>query len=377
MRISSIPVLAEIENIYNDKVNASDARSKIKPGARNIIYVVKNLATYGGVETRLHSYAKALNGIGYNVIFVSERNRNRNIRDNHPCFHLNFHGRNFARSLVRLMTLCRAEIAEFHLKNRKHIRKDHIDQVKKLCRTGCLVHGELPGIDVGVLNSLDYRVLISDRLLSIDYRSLGTSLISPNAVAISGESPVWRYGGQREALIISRLKKDKFRQLQSAVEFCHARCIPFTIAGSPRSGTVARRLKKMYGLSDAAFTPTAIDTISYLAANASRYLFVAGVGQVILEAGSMGYPCLVVSDLGAPFCSFLTRHNIMRQDVFGRNMTIGHFKGRLQEVAVTEIITERIEDYDVSGIISEEFSLLRRVEEYVAHIEPGEKSVTR
>lgn len=366
MRILSLPVFAEIENVYNNWVNAA-ARSAVQ-GKKTILYVVKNLATHGGVETRLHAYASCLKSIGYDVLFVSERNCCENIRTSHRCFHLNFHGCNFAGSLKRLAASCRADVIEFQVKDRKYLNERHIESMKRLCRTGCLVHGEIHGIPTDVLNRLDYRVLISNRLCSIDYSRLGRHLISPNAISTRATT-VWRYAGQKRALIVSRLRQDKIRQLQSAIEYCRSRGISFTIAGAPRDGRTAACLRKKYGLSDEEFTPGAIDTVEYLASHMGEYLFVAGVGQVLLEAGLLGFPCLVASDLGAAYCSFLTKENILREDVFGRNLTIGHFKDKLEEVQEKELILGRISDYDVSDVIRDEFSLEKRVAEYVAYID--------
>lgn len=95
---------------------------------------------------------------------------------------------------------------------------------------GCVVHGEIIGMDTSRLQSLNYRIGISDRLFTIDYANLGYHLTLPNG--IDAGVPVWNYCGQRKALIISRLQKDKFMRLCAAIEFCATRNIPFEIAGT-------------------------------------------------------------------------------------------------------------------------------------------------
>ena len=66
---------------------------------------------------------------------------------------------------------------------------------------GCVVHGEIIGMDTSRLQSLNYRIGISDRLFTIDYANLGHHLTLPNG--IEAGVPVWNYCGQRKALIIS------------------------------------------------------------------------------------------------------------------------------------------------------------------------------
>ena len=64
-------------------------------------------------------------------------------------------------------------------------------------------------------------------------------------------------------------------------------------------------------------------------------LFVAGVGQVLLEAGAAGFPCLLASDKGAEYSTFLTRHNV--RENYGRNLTLAHPAERHTNVRVSDI----------------------------------------
>ena len=365
MNLMSLPILSDIDNLL---VNVPGAARSCRPDALHrpvIAYVVRDIAPCGGVETRLAAYADALARHGYRVIFIAERNDNTAIAARYEWIRLNFHASNFLKALGRTLEICKADIVEFQIKNRRSIRRfNRMDF--GACRTGCVVHCELNGIDTAPLMHLDYRIIISDRLLSIDYSTIGPHVILPNAIAEVKKA--WRYCGQRKALIISRLRKNKYLQLCAAVEFCQARDIPFEIAGTPPGAPTVRRLKRRYSLPPDIFSPGAINTREYLDKNAGTYLFVAGVGQVLLEAGAAGYPCLLASDKGAAYSTFLTRRNVTRN--YGRNLTLAYPDERHASVRVAEIDISNIGDYDISDIIREEFSFSRRFSQYLACIAP-------
>lgn len=367
--ILPVPVLSDLENICNNLSNGAIIRSAPAPhGGRTIVYAVKNLAAFGGVETRIAAYAEALERIGHRVAFITERNRNRAIRHRHLCLHLNFHARNFQKSLALALARLRADAVELQIKNRRSTSRLDIDALKAVCRVGCTVHGELGGLHSSALAAFDYRVLVSDLIPDIDYRALPHCRILPNAVD-PRTAPVWRYSGQNKALIISRLRDDKYRQLCAAVEFCRDRGFGFEIAGAPVGGRTASRLRKKYALSRDVFSPGAIHTPRFLRDHAGEYLFVAGVGQVLLEAGAAGYPCLLASGMGAHCCTFLTRSNIRNN--FGRNLTLAYPSGKLGQVQVTHIDPRDIADFDISQEIRELFPFDRRFDEYLRYILPG------
>lgn len=95
-------------------------------------------------------------------------------------------------------------------------------------------------------------------------------------------------------------------------------------------------------------------------------LFVAGVGQVLLEAGAAGFPCLLASDKGAEYSTFLTRHNV--RENYGRNLTLAHPAERHTNVRVSDIEFGQLDDYDISDAIRENFSFSKRLEEYLNYI---------
>ena len=366
--ILSIPVLSDIENLYNNYRNARKQDTESVSFARTFIYVIKNLAEYGGLETRLIAYADALSQRGCRVVFVTERNRNRVIRERHSCIHLNFHACNFQRSLVKIIRMYGADVVDFQIKNRRSVHRLDIESLKKYCRTGCVIHGEVYNINPEILRLMDYRVIVSDLLCSIDYANIGSYRVIPNA--IHAGSPVWSYRGQRRALIVSRLKDDKYRQVCAAIDYCLSHGVPFDIAGSPVDGRMVSRLRRCYSLSSDIFALGAIPTREFLYCNSDRYLFVAGVGQVLLEAGAAVYPCMLASDLGAGFSTFLTKYNIRNN--FGRNLTLAYFNEKLHNVRVESINVDCIDDYNISGAICEFFSFDDRFVEYYGYVYPDE-----
>lgn len=328
-----------------------------------ILYVVKRIESCGGVETRLLQYADMLTRHGFSVAFVTERNRYAPL-SKFPCYHLNFHARNFEKSLIELIVKTGADVVELQVKKAKCLKIIQPGNVRRYCRLGCCVHGSIEGIDMEVLNSMDYRVLISGTLFHVDYKGLAHHKVLP--IAIGSNVSGWRYEGQRTALCVCRISRDKYRQITTFVDYCRMRDIPFRIAGPKVSASTVGRLKKDYGLDSTHFIGRLDNTVEYLLAHAGEYLFVAGVGQVILEAGSLGYPCYLTSDLGVANSTFLTQDNIHGN--FGNNFTLA-FKmddgGALQE---HELNVDALWKYNISEDIKEKFDIRRRIDEYMDYV---------
>lgn len=370
MRFLSLPVLSYIENIYNDTRNTANPAVCRPRHSLNIVYLAKYINSFGGIETRISAYAEALARMNCNVIFASEQNDCKAIKSRFTCLHINFHARNFQKSLLKIIKSHNIDVVEFQTRSRRFIYSLDLEEIKRYCRVGCCIHGEIPAIDIPSINRMDYRILISDLLCSINYDKLNHYRILPNA--IRHIRPVWKYSHQTKALIVSRITKDKFNQLCSAIEYCRAKNIQFTIAGSTKRDDTAKRLKRLYNLDNTIFTDEEIDTLQYLREHVNEYLMVAGVGQVLLEAGSLGYPCLLVSDIKAGYSTFLTRKNIRGN--FGRNLTLTHFSEAKRHLLVPEIDISAIADYDISDAIRQDFSMHDRINDYIPYIS-GEVSV--
>ena len=79
------------------------------------------------------------------------------------------------------------------------------------------------------------------------------------------------------------------------------------------------------------------------------------------EAGAAGFPCLLASDKGAEYSTFLTRHNV--RENYARNLTLAHPAERHTNVRVSDIEFGQLDDYDISDAIRENFSFSKCFEE--------------
>ncbi len=360
INLLSLPGISDLENIFvmqamRQKYHISD----IPRNSVRYLYVIKRIEDCGGVETRVLQYADLLVSHGHSVAFVTETNRFSPLR-RFPCYHLNFHAHNFESSLIELIVRLGIDVVELQIKSRKCLQLIDIDNVKRHCRIGCCIHGHIRDFDMEVLNRLDYRILISDTLSDIDYSQLQSYKVLP--IAIADNTPQWRYGGQRTALLVSRVGRDKYKQIAAFAEYCQTHDIPFRIAGPLISHSTVRCLKKNYNLQNAHFIGKLDNTVAYLSAHTDEYLFVAGVGQVLLEAGSLGYPCFLASDLGADNSTFITRGNI--EGNFGRNLTLAYRINDMNFEQEKNLDIGNLTKYDISRVIKESFDIRDRYAEY-------------
>ncbi|EBN6863681.1 hypothetical protein DYJ33_28645, partial [Salmonella enterica] len=104
----------------------------------------------------------------------------------------------------------------------------------------------------------------------------------------------WKYTDQKRAILITRISKDKLPSIINFVKICNKYNIDYDIAGAfDNASDIISSLVKD-GLNKNAFLGY-VDTIPFLKEHADKYLFVAGVGQAIMEGTSLGYPSLVTS----------------------------------------------------------------------------------
>lgn len=359
LNLLSLPGISDLENLIVRKTIRR--KYPLSDESRNdrILYVIKRIENCGGVETRLLQYADLLVRHGYEVVFVTETNRFAPL-DRFPCYHLNFHARNFEKSVIDLILRLGIDTVELQIKSSKYLNFVNVDELKKYCRVGCCIHGNIGGLDIGILNRMDYRILISDALSRIDYAQLQPHRILP--IAIADNIPQWRYSGQRTALLVSRIGRDKYDQIAAFAEYCQMHGIPFRIAGPSASRSTVKRLKRCFDLQSSHFIGKLDNTVAYLSAHTGEYLFVAGVGQVLLEAGSLGYPCYLASDLGAANSTFITQRNIHGN--FGCNLTLAYRMNPAKVEQEKYLHIGDLEKYDISDIIREKFNIRNRYAEY-------------
>lgn len=364
LNLLSLPGISELENILAMRAIRRKHRSDEQcRNGKKILYVIKRMEDCGGVETRLLQYADLLARHGYGVAFVTERNRFAPL-DRFPCYHLNFHARNFERSLADLAAHLGFDTVELQVKSRKCLDPMNINDIRSHCRVGCCIHGSIRQVDIGKLNRMDYRILISDTLFHMDYKQLQPYKVLP--IAIPEKAPQWRYVGQRTALLVSRIGRDKYDQIAAFATYCQACGIPFRIAGPPVSRSTVKRLKRRFGLQNSHFIGRLDNTSAYLTAHIRDYLFVAGVGQVLLEAGSLGYPCYLTSDLGPEHSTFVTQRNI--RDNFGCNLTLAYKIDDADFERESDIRTDELAKYDISEALRERFDMRKRYAEYEKYV---------
>lgn len=322
---------------------------------------MKRLAREGGLETRVAQYARRMAKHGHAVALLTEENAFAKTED-FPRLHLNFHGRNFEEKLAEIVSRCGIDVVEFHINSRRNFRYTDFGALKKRCCVGCCVHGNIRGLDCENLKKADYRIFISDVHPAIDYARLAPYCVLPSAV--DPAEKIWHFRAQRKALFVGRLHRDKYHQLCTFIRYCRSRGIGFDIAGNTHKRRLIRKLREKFGLPASVFIGP-IDTMRFLAENASRYLFVAGVGQVILEAGTLGYPCLLTPAHGASEATFLTRENFLENGApnggFGRNFTCARVRP-----LVPDFDAAAADRYDVADLINRFFGIENRFARYLA-----------
>lgn len=126
---------------------------------------------------------------------------------------------------------------------------------------------------------------------------------------------------------MSRIDAEKLPTLKSFILVCAEYGIDFDVAGPVRSESskVMRRLSKLNIPAEKFIGP--VDTVPFLLEKGKNYLFVGGVGQVALEAASIGMPVLIPTHTEIPSLStFLTNENF--DSLLKNNFTIKDSKSR-------------------------------------------------
>lgn len=302
---------------------------KIFLGKRNykqnsIAFVVKKLYSTGGIETRLNYYCSLLEKDGFNVIIITKSNDNLDFKK-YTTINLDIGGSNFFLCLYALTRLLKISLIEFQSVPDATFRFFDFDILRKKCLIGYVIHGTYLKVNYLNSNNFHYIISISDRLKNF-YKNLIAMEIKviPNAVPTESKN-CFNYSGQNTALMITRICEEKLSTIRNFIDFCIQQKIPFKIAGSEAwSNHLIKYLKKQYSLASNVFIGS-VNTNEFLAKNGNRFLFVAGVGQVALEAGAMGYPVFICSHLDINSSCFLSLSNI--DFLKSENFTIKQMNG--------------------------------------------------
>ncbi len=347
----------EAQTLYNIEQNKINLGFNKPAGNKNILFIASNFVQEGGIETRLRQYIEKLSPEGFNVFILSEDNKNKFLSEQ-TNFYLSFDAPNFNNCLIEIIKNYNINFIEFQFKNSKILKKLNLDVIKKYSVVGCTLHNT--GIkNIKLINKLDYAIIVSNYLYQNHYKKIKNSVIIQNAIDFSKfDNIYWEHKNQNTALLISRVAQDKLNSIECFINYCKKHNIKFKIAGEENSDRkVKDKLKVKYGLTDDIFIGK-IDTIPFLSAHMDDFLFVAGVGLVILEAGALNYPVFVCSDTKGECYSFVTKENVDLFDNFTINkkspVIIKQKKENLLKIA-------NIEFYQLKGYIQ----IHRRINSYI------------
>ncbi|PWC14333.1 hypothetical protein B4923_05345 [Brenneria roseae subsp. americana] len=293
-------ILNEQKQLKNLALADSLSSSNIK---RRILFVVDYLQETGGVESRITRLFSFLQENGYSPMIISTCNRYKQLLT-FPNFSLDYKAPNATKLFMALIETIKPDVVEFQFKSTRFFHDIDLDDLLKITRVGCCIHEQLK-IDQERLNKLNYRTAST-------YRK-GISNVTHILNWIENITPVWQHKKQSKALFISRIEPDKILTIINFITICHENGWDFEIAGTYDKEKNRETVEKIVslGVPKSAFIGH-IDTIKYLKENVDNYLFISGVGQIPIEAVSLGYPVLITPHLDNPdFSTFVTPRNIV------------------------------------------------------------------
>lgn len=355
----------EFHNIYQYLKALADAVA-LKRKGKTIIFFMDYVHERGGVETRTLAYARELKRRGINIIFISERCWNAEIAREFTCIQLKNKAENFTDTVLAICKAYNPIAFEAQVSWVGTFKNLDIDTLKNKVRLGAVIHGSIPDLDYDLLNKLDYKITYKLGLPGINYKLLGECAIIPNAIAMNA-GKTWEYKRQKKGLIFSRIQKDKYDVLISGIRFLKSRNYDFDIVGFGEENVVEELIKRT-GVRREQFKLADVSGTEYMAQHMDEYLFVAGVGLVILEAASLGYPCLITAALGPEHCTFLTKDNAGLNIYTNFTYTVESREG--EDNLVQDLDLKNISNYRIQDIIKSRYSLSETVTNYLAVVNP-------
>lgn len=337
-------------------------RRERQPG---ILFVCGSFLHWGGVEKRVRQYAGAWRNQGYKVYISAFYCPGTS---NEVSFYLTGNAAKNNCLLKWAIKRKNIKVVEWQAGGSEPPRFDLSLLKQAGVRIGVMVHAACKEWNFNYLKQADY-VACSSSIQVQRAPALKDICVLPNA--IENRFPVWRYAKQKKAVIISRISEDKIPSLASFIRLCQAWGLAYDIAG-PLDTLPAQKVKNIlqtkFDVQDSQFLG-AVPTEDFLAAHAAEYLFVGGLGQVILEAGQLGYPCLVASLAGEAGNCFVTRDNFSL--LYDCN-----FSPRLGEAAVVypfcqslqadfaDILAGKTLRFDVAFLVNQHAGLKHILEAY-------------
>lgn len=340
-------------------------------GVPGVLFVSRSFLAHGGVETRVRKYSSVWKKRGYRVYIASVWEDcsggdvsfflTRNISFNNWLLRYIIYKQN-----IRIVEW-QAGGPEPPLFSLSLLRLSGV-------RAGVIIHAARKEWNFNYVQHAEY-VACSSRIQTQRAPLLAGACVLPNAVDY--RSSVWQYAGQQKSVIISRISQDKIPSLTAFIRLCQNWGVAYDIAG-PVAGACAQNIKQSlqtsFGIKEEQFIG-GVSTEDFLAAHAADYLFVGGVGQVILEAGQLGFPCLMASLAGVEHSCFVTRGRF--QTCYGYNFS-PWMPAELEEVKTfcaaqsddwRALRSGKTEQFDISGLVRRHAGLeeiLKRYERLAA-----------
>jgi glycosyltransferase involved in cell wall biosynthesis len=179
------------ENIIKNNQNISFDYNKSN---KNILFIASEILQYEGVGTRLAKIAKLLAKNGYNVHILTEFNHNSDLLE-YNNYYLNFYANNFEQCLLDIIEKYNIAVAEFQFKEFSYMKHFNLDNIKKKCKVGCVIHN-LGQFNWKILKKFDYRITISKGFKDYYSKHISISTVVPNG--INSEPAIWNYCGQKK-----------------------------------------------------------------------------------------------------------------------------------------------------------------------------------
>lgn len=271
-------------------------------GKTIVLYVLDYLAEAGGVERRLALQFAWLERHGVQPVFVCEKHNYAPLAGV-PTILIAMGAPNASETLLEIVKLTQVDVVEFQMKSPRFLHSIDLAALKAIARVGCMVHG-IVDAEEDVLEQLDYRATSTTH--ANDYAGFVTI---PNVVDFPSTSSIPKFDPHAaKALYVGRIDAEKLPTLRNFVKLCERYGVAFEIAG-PLSGQ-EEVVAFMESIPRNRSLGT-IDTRFFLEKHGNEYLFVAGVGQVPLEAAAVNLPALVAAhatDFGRS--TFLTTANL-------------------------------------------------------------------
>lgn len=256
----------------------------------------------GGKETRMLSIFDALEKEGYRIVLIANhKSINQRLITKYQTHLLDFGNihsfsshyqisDNITSEIIQIAIKEKATIIEFNLCGNPHNNIDY-QKIANILPVGFHYHERPKEFS----NIASYNIVNSPKNTINDPRFY----VVLNSVNDKDIRQIYQYKQQPKALLISRLSDDKIDVIIPAIEFFKEHHIEFDIAAPiDNNHKLVHKICKQFDLNEQQFIGK-IDTIDFLKQNIHQYLFIAGVGQVVLEAGSLGYPILLSTKNGA------------------------------------------------------------------------------